>query len=327
MKKDIRKEKLEEGKIIPLTFDYVFTSIFNNPENIKILENFLSCYLEMPLEKLRGKVKIVPRNLKLESKMEASKQVDLILELEDEKINIELSNRVNVGIINRNIVYACGIHSRNLKYGEKDYNNIGRTIQINLNHYHTNQKLKETYYLRNEEGRILSKKFRIDFLDMVIGKKMCYTGSENNLAKWCVAFTAETEEEFLRAVGEIMMEEEAREKLIGEVNKYSNDEEVFALYSAYTRQELEYNTFMADAKEKGIKKGLKKGLKQGLKQGIQQGIQQGMKQGIEQGMQQGIEKGIEQGKQEIVKNMLNENMDVSVISKVTGLTIEQIEEM
>ncbi len=317
MKKDIRKEKLEKGKIIPLTFDYVFTSIFNNPENIKILENFLSCYLEMPLEKLRGKVKIVPRNLKLESKMEASKQVDLILELEDEKINIELSNRVNVGIINRNIVYACGIHSRNLKYGEKDYNNIGRTIQINLNHYHTNQKLKETYYLRNEEGRILSKKFRIDFLDMVIGKKMCYTGSENNLAKWCVAFTAETEEEFLRAVGEIMMEEEAREKLIDEVNKYSNDEEVFALYSAYTRQELEYNTFMSDAKEKGIRKGLKKGLKQGLKQGIQQGMKQGIEQGIEQGKR---ERNIE-----IAKTMLDNHYTINEVCEILKVTREQIE--
>lgn len=38
-----RFEKLKEGEIIPLIFDYVFTAIFNNKENINILENFLAC--------------------------------------------------------------------------------------------------------------------------------------------------------------------------------------------------------------------------------------------------------------------------------------------
>lgn len=39
-----------------------------------------------------------------------------------------------------------------------------------------------------------SKKFRIDFLDIVIGNKLCYTGSTNDLKRWSVVFTTETEE-------------------------------------------------------------------------------------------------------------------------------------
>ncbi len=290
--KDVRKEKLEEGKIIPLTYDYVFTAIFNNPENIDIVENFLSCYLEIPLEKIKGKVKLCSRDLQLEGKQEANKQVDLILELEDEKINIELSNKVNQGTIDRNIIYACNIHSGNLKYGDNSYNKIGRTIQINLNNCRTSNKLKETYYFRNEEGKILSEKFRIDFVDMVIGSKLCYTDSESNLTKWCFAFTTQKKEAFQKVVGEIEMEEKARKKLIEEVDKYSTDEEVVALYSAYTRQELEYNTFVEDAKEEGI--------------------------------QQGIQQGVEQEKETIAKNLLKENVDIEIIMKVTGLTKEQI---
>ena len=38
----------------------------------------------------------------------------------------------------------------------------------------------------------------------------------------------------------------------------------------------------------------------------------------------GIEEGIEQSKVEIAKNMLEKNMDVSLISELTGLTIEEI---
>ncbi len=312
--KDVRKEKLEEGKIIPLTYDYVFTAIFNNPENIDIVENFLSCYLEIPLEKIKGKVKLCSRDLELEGKQEANKQVDLILELGDEKINIELSNKVNKGTIDRNIIYACNIHSGNLKYGDNSYNKIGRTIQINLNNCATSNKLKETYYLRNEEGKILSEKFRIDFVDMVIGSKLCYTDGESNLTKWCYAFTTKKKEAFQKVVGEIDMEEEAREKLIEEVDKYSTDDEVVALYSAYTRQELEYNTFMEDAKEEGLKRG------------IEEGIEQGIQQGIKKGIQQGIEQGIEKRNIEIAKNLLGK-YDITEISKITGLTVMEIQKL
>ena len=42
---------------------------------------------------------------------------------------------------------------------------------------------------------------------------------------------------------------------------------------------------------------------------------------------EGIEEGIEQSKVEIARNMLNENVDVSFISRITGLSIEEIESL
>ena len=47
----LRTKSLKKGEVIPLNMDFMFTSIFNKEENIDILENFLSCYLEIPLEK------------------------------------------------------------------------------------------------------------------------------------------------------------------------------------------------------------------------------------------------------------------------------------
>ena len=290
-----RATTLKPGEIIPLTFDYVFTAIFNNPNNIDIIESFLSCYFEIPIEELKGKVTIIPRELELESKLVKNKQVDLLLDLKGEKINIELSNQPTIGIINRNIVYACNIHSRQLKYGDNHYANIEKTIQINLNNKHTNDTLKETYFFRNEKGKILSEKFQIDMVDMVIGVNTCYTNSETKLARWCKALTAKTEEEFKEAIGDGIMEENVKDKLVDEVNKYSNDFETIALYSAYSKEDLENNTLLIYTRREAEQKGIKQGK--------------------------------EQSKMEIAKNMLKKDMSINDIIEITGLTKEQLEEL
>ena len=50
-------------------------------------------------------------------------------------------------------------------------------------------------------------------------------------------------------------------------------------------------------------------------------------EGIRKGLELGLEKGTEQSKNEIAKNMLKENMDISLISKLTGLSNEQINKL
>lgn len=129
---------------------------------------------------------------------------------------------------------------------------------------------------------------------MVIGKKLCYTNDTNKLARWCNVFTSKTEKEFKKWV-DGLMEEEAVSKLTGEVNHYSSDDEVIALYSAYTKEELERNTMLEDAEAKGKTEGK-----------------------IEGKMEKSLE---------IAKNMLNENINISLISKVTGLSKTQIEKL
>ncbi|MEI0517824.1 Rpn family recombination-promoting nuclease/putative transposase [Brachyspira murdochii] len=54
---------------------------------------------------------------------------------------------------------------------------------------------------------------------------------------------------------------------------------------------------------------------------------EGKKEGIEIGFQQGIEKGIEKEKYLLAKNMKNKNMDINLISELTGLSIEKIKNL
>ena len=121
---NIRNQTLEKGMIIPMTFDYVFTGILNNENNISILEVFLADYLDISLELIRKKVKLSPRELHIQNKKQKNVQIDLLTDIEGEKINIELSNQVSTGIRERNIVYVCNVHSGQLKYGDINYTNI-----------------------------------------------------------------------------------------------------------------------------------------------------------------------------------------------------------
>ena len=47
----------------------------------------------------------------------------------------------------------------------------------------------------------------------------------------------------------------------------------------------------------------------------------------EEGMEKGIEKGIAEGVEKTAINMLRENMDIHVISRLTGLSEEEIDEL
>ena len=50
----------------------------------------------------------------------------------------------------------------------------------------------------------------------------------------------------------------------------------------------------------------------------------GLKEGLEKGLEQGLERGTEQSKNEIARNMLKKGLDIFLISEVTGLSNEQI---
>ena len=106
------------------------------------------------------------------------------------------------------------------------------------------------------------------------------------------------------------------------------------LESALTKGELEAydkywdyisteKTMMADSFETGMEQGEERGIIKGIEQGLEQGIEQGIKQGLEQG----IEKGIEQEKLILAKNALKMGLPITDISKLTGLSEQDIEEL
>jgi predicted transposase/invertase (TIGR01784 family) len=89
---------------------------------------------------------------------------------------------------------------------------------------------------------------------------------------------------------------------------------------------------VADAlRREGIQIGEEKGIQRGREEGIQigeeKGIQRGREEGIQIGEEKGLEKGLEKGREEVVKNMLLKGLDINMISEITNLSIDKINEI
>jgi len=74
-----------------------------------------------------------------------------------------------------------------------------------------------------------------------------------------------------------------------------------------------------DAKREGKKEGLKEGLKEGIKEGIKEGKVEGLKEGIKEGKLK--------EKIQIAREMLREGDSVEKISRITKLSVDEIEKI
>ncbi len=63
------------------------------------------------------------------------------------------------------------------------------------------------------------------------------------------------------------------------------------------------------------------------KKALKEGRAEGMQQGRAEGMQKGMEKGRVEGMQTVALNMLKSGLDTSLICKVTGFSVEEINKL
>ena len=86
-------------------------------------------------------------------------------------------------------------------------------------------------------------------------------------------------------------------------------------YLKSVMNEFEYIETLKDYREEGLKEGLEKGMNKGLQQGRKEG------------RAEGIAEGEAKGKAETALAMLANGLDIALVSKCTGLSQQQIEEL
>ncbi len=142
-------------------------------------------------------------------------------------------------------------------------------------------------------------------ISLVTGKQKWYNEEErSNLARWCAIFLAKDEKELTELLSEEFMERDTSEKLMEEINDLCSDDEYVELYTDLSKRELEYNTYIEEAKIEGRNQGLADGRLAGFNAGLTHGKQE--------------------EKLEIAKNLLEQKIDINIISNVTGLTLDEI---
>ena len=292
-------------KLIRLERNFMFCDIFNQERNASKFEKFVSIYFDIDFDKVHNNLKLMPRDLSKTKKFEAWKEVDLYLKLDNEllKINIEINDRNEQNKMDRNLIYLCKISSDNYRQGDHLYKDIYTSRQINFNvHDNINNKLITEYELiEKESNRVFSKKMQIDAINIAMINNVCYNSlnkKEKLVYNFIKMIMTEDEKEFEK-VSELIMSEKESKDLLNQVKEKSSDDEYVYLESAYSTQE-EYEEASRAFDIEGAK----------LK-----------------GKEQGLIEGKEQGIIETAKKMLDEGIDIALIEKITGLSIEEISKL
>ena len=287
---------VETQEFIKASNDSVFKKVFGDEKNRDILEKLIE-------ETLKRKVKVkelLMQDVPKESIEEKDKTLDVLVLSDGEKINIELNIGTYDGLYNRNACYIFGKYVGSVRPGGS-YKEMDNFIQINLTSgLSKNKKVVSKYELIDIETkeRFIKNLTIYEFnLDKI--KEMCYNEGKE---EYKILATLMCDKEELH---DICKGDKVLEKLESEVVRMNEDDQIRENLLAIENAKRVHATLMQNAKEEGLEEGRAEGLEEGTKIGIEQGSKQ--------------------EKIEIAKNMLKENMDINMISKITDLTKEEIE--
>ena len=184
---------------------------------------------------------------------------------------------------------------RSLYYWAKNYFTNLKSKDIYSDLIKGIDKPHSCYFIKElETNHILTNHLEIHFLELKkfnSNNKLC-----KDLSDW---FEFLNSKDKLEDTMEILVKKNPiMKEVYEEYNKFVNSNDLYNGYSNYERDY--FNVLMLN--EERIK-------------------------GIEEGIQKGIEQGIEQEKYSLARNMKNKNMDLNLISELTGLSIEKIEKL
>ena len=281
-----------KNELLKVTNDYVFKRIFGKKGNEDITRSFIEAVTSEYYEDINLEdTPILERDL-LENKMGILDVKVVANEIND--IDIEMQVTKSEHIAERILWYWAKMYASSIEKGE-GYSSTKRAICIMIADFKI-EKLKEiTNYhtkwnIREEEKRdiILTDKLEIHIIELA---KLKDKDSKEKLKEWCKFIKAP------ESVEEATMKEIKRAK--EELDKISQDKKERRL---------------AELREKAIMDEM--------------AIRDS---GYNEGKKYGIEEGLKNGKKirsiEIAKEMLKENIDLSLVSKITGLSINELKDI
>ena len=271
--------------------DRAFKEVFLNPNNSDLLKALLEFILKIKIDKLKiKKTELLSGNVNIKDK-----RVDAIVHTGNKKIEIEINSQNKDYLHTRSTAYICNIYQSNASVGDT-YNEDTDIIQVNLTWGlgRNNEEMK-IYKIMNEKGELYVKNFIIYEINMDYYDKIWYSKNEDEIKKNQYMIMLDLDKKELKS----MPKDKIVDKYITNVTIVNDDPEFQKYMSEEEDKKKIQNSLLSEAKEEGIY------------------------QGIEQGYTSGINDGIKQ----TAKNMLNKNMPLEDISDITGLSIEEINEL
>jgi predicted transposase/invertase (TIGR01784 family) len=319
-------------------YDIVFKRIFGNPETPDITMGFLNSIWDY-----KGKDRII--ELKFMDPINNPIWSDDRLSIFDIKVKdghghiyvIEMQNDTKVAAeiqVKRFLYYACKNYSGQLNDTNKytDLNYVRTVVVTN----HTIAKVKDpvsVHSIRDDKTSLCCiEDFKFCFVQLNKFKK---TIDElvTDADYWMYFLKHAREDDYINYFGSrIKTESDAElQHAHDELVKFSYSKEERANYEYYRKHELDYNSEIYNAIERGKEIGEAKGKAEGLAEGVEKGKAEGLAEGVEKGKVEGLAEGKAEGakaeKINIARELLEESMSIDKIIKITGLTKEEIEKL
>ncbi|WP_304332244.1 Rpn family recombination-promoting nuclease/putative transposase [Brachyspira innocens] len=275
--------------------DYFVRYLFSSPDSNPILLDFInSTMLDSNMKTFRSAEILTPFNYKenYEDK-ETIADVKCITQ-NGTVVIIEIQLQGNSRFPERILYYWASNYSKLLKHGEK-YDALTPVISINLLNFNLDDSnnIHSCYMIYDTvNDRLLTDHLQIHIIEL---KKFQYNLLKPDLNCWLKFFTMKEKDN-----KEVIMSDLVKEKPIME--------EVQRRYNNFIKDRLMMNEY---DKRQAYLYGNQMMLEEERRLGIKEGIEQGEKN-----------KAIS-----MAKNMKDRNMDLNLISELTGLSIEEIEEL
>ena len=274
-------------KFYTCKYDRAFKVVFGKEENKDILKKLLEEILQVEIERIEY--------LNLERNVDnvkvKRKHLDLYLETNIGKIQVEVNTTNSKYVKPRNMSYLCDIYSHHTLVGQ-EYDQDTLIIQININYGQQDEKYIREYRLRDESGKEYIKNFIIYEINMEKYMKLWYNKEEKELekSKYIVMLNLEKEE-----LEKLSKKDKVVIKYMKELERV-NENPKFREYMS------------AEEDNKKIENSLKR-------------------EWMEEGLAEGIKEGSYKRNIEIAKSLLKNKVDIEIITSSTGLSIEELEKL
>lgn len=278
--------------------DVIFKAIIQDQKFRRLLSLILSEVTNYSPSFIYDNLIFVNTELPVENKNERQKITDILATVDGGVINIEANRFLNKSTSSKNNLYHHKIaYDRYLKGMKIDDCEI---IQINFNTVKRyGDKLFNQFTLKSDDGKYTDEEnFKRIHINMANPWEKYYNyGKEvlSKVEKALVMFQLIKRKE----VKELAKGDDDLEIMAKIIDDLNEDENIIGLYDKEQMDEWMHNIDLNEAQNEGI----------------------------EQGTRIGVEQGSKNKALEIAKNMLQMNMDIGIISKATGLSEKEINEL
>lgn len=290
--KPIRKTNKDEYMIS--MSDTIFKAIIQHPRFKRLLSIIMSDMINLSPSFIAENLIFINTELPVENKSEKKKITDILAQVDGSTINIEANRFLKTSSSAKNNLYHHKIaYSKYLSGQDIDNSEV---IQINFNTVKKyGDKLFTSFTLKSADGKYTDEEnFKRIHVNMANPLEKYYNYGKEKLSKVekAIVMFQITNKKELKDIAKGDEDLMAMAKIIDDLNE---DEAIIGLYSKEELDEWQRKVDEVQAKKEGKAEGKSEGKKESTL--------------------------------EIAQNMLNMNMDIEIISKATGLSKKQIEDM